>query len=162
LGYRGLGVITAFVFIGPVMICGAYFVQALSFSWSSLAAAIPVALLTAGVLYTNDIRDLDTDVLHGKKTLATMTGRSAASYTLSGMDIVAFAIVIAAVATRLLPWPVLLVLVAVPQAIAQLRMVFREKEPEKLHDAWLRGIKLHGQFGVFMIVGLLLSAALHY
>jgi 1,4-dihydroxy-2-naphthoate octaprenyltransferase len=162
LGYRGLGVITAFIFIGPVMICGAYFVQALSFSWSSLAAAIPIGLLTAGVLYTNDIRDLDTDVLHGKKTLATLTGRRAASYTLAGMDIVAFGVTIAAVPAQLLPWPVLLVLIAVPQAVAQLRMVFREKDAEKLHDAWLRGIKLHGQFGVLMIVGLLVSAALHY
>jgi len=162
LGYRGLGVLTAFIFIGLVMVCGTYFVNAMSFSWSSLVAAIPIGLLTAGVLYTNDIRDLETDVLHGKKTLATLTGRHAASYVLAGMDVLAYAVTLAGVATRLLPWPVLLVLIAIPQGVVQLRMVFREKDAEKLHDAWLHAIKLHGQFGVLMIAGLLLSAALHY
>lgn len=162
LGYRGLGVLTAFVFIGPVMVCGTYFVMALRFSASSLAAAIPIGLLTAGVLYTNDIRDLDTDLVHGKRTLATLTGRRAASYALAGIDVLAYAITVAAVVARILPWPVLLVVIAIPQGITQLRMVFREKDAEKLHDAWLAGIKLHGQFGVLIIVGLLASATFHY
>ena len=162
LGYRGLGVITAFVFIGPVMVCGTYFVMAQQFSASSLAAGLAIGLLTAGILYTNDIRDLETDRLHSKVTLATLTGRHAASYALAGMDALAYLVTIAAIAARLLPWPVLLVVLAIPQGIIQLRMVFRETSAEKLHAAWLRGIQLHAQFGLLLIVGLMLSTALHY
>src|SRR5271166_6055426 len=40
LGYLALGVVTVFVFMGPVMVCGAYYVMALHFSSSALAASM--------------------------------------------------------------------------------------------------------------------------
>lgn len=160
-GYLALGVVSVFVFMGPVMVGGAYYVQALSFSAGAIAAAIPIGLVAAGIMHTNDLRDYDTDVLHGKRTLATLFGRRGAAYALAVMDAAAFLVIAAAVMGGLLPWPALLVLLAVPQALAQVRMVFRETDAKHLHVVWLRGVKLHMQFGLLLIVGLLASAALH-
>ncbi len=154
-GYWALGVVSVFLFMGPVMVCGAYFVNALSFSAGSLAAAIPIGLVAAGIMHTNDLRDYDTDVSHGKRTLATLLGRRGAALALAMMDTVAFAVVIGAAIANLLPWPALLVLLAIPQAIAQVRLVFRESDPRQLHTAWLSGVKLHMQFGILLIAGLL-------
>ena len=77
------------------------------------------------------------------------------------MDAAAFAVVIAAVAARIFPWPALLIALALPQAIQQVRAVLRETEAKQLHLVWLSGVKLHMQFGVLLIVGLLAGAALH-
>jgi len=161
-GYAGLGVFSVFLFMGPVMVCGAYFVQALQYSAGSLAAAIPIGLVAAGILHTNDLRDYDNDVSHNKRTLAILLGRRGAALALAGMDSLAFGVVIASVVAGLLPWPVLLVVLAIPAAIKQVRMVWDETDTKQLHIAWLNGVKLHMQFGVFLMAGLFASAALHY
>lgn len=159
-GYLALGAFSVFIFMGPVMVGGAYYVQALSFSASSFAAAIPIGLVAAGIMHTNDLRDYDTDVVHGKRTLATLFGRRGAVYALAAIDAAAFVVIGGAVIARLLPWLTLLVLLAIPQAVAQIRLVFRDTSPQTLHTVWLGGVKLHMQFGLLLIVGLLASSAL--
>ena len=159
-GYVALGVVSVFVFMGPVMVCGAYYVMALGFSPSALAAAIPIGLVAAGIMHTNDLRDYDTDLLHGKKTLATLLGRGGSRYLLVGMDAVAFGVVAAAVLTKLLPWGALLAMAAVPQAIRQVRLAFGEMNAGVLHQVWLRGVVLHTQFGLALAIGILVSVRL--
>ncbi|HYL37346.1 MAG TPA: 1,4-dihydroxy-2-naphthoate octaprenyltransferase [Bryobacteraceae bacterium] len=159
-GYLALGVVSVFVFMGPAMVCGASYVQSLAFSAGSLAAAIPIGLLAAGIMHTNDLRDYDTDVKHQKRTLATILGRRGAGYALALMDAVAFGVIVAAAAARLLPWPVLLVLLAIVPAAKQVRMVFRELDTRQLHQVWLLGVKLHTQFGLLLIIGTILGGRL--
>jgi 1,4-dihydroxy-2-naphthoate octaprenyltransferase len=161
-GYAALGVVSVLVFMGPVMVGGAYFVQTLHFSTSSLIASIPIGLVAAGIMHINDLRDFDTDIQHGKQTLATLLGRRRAGFALAAMDALAFVVIAGAVIARVLPWPSLLVLIAAPQAIAQLRLVLGQPDRAQLHSAWLNGVKLHMQFGLFLIAGLLASAALRY
>jgi 1,4-dihydroxy-2-naphthoate octaprenyltransferase len=161
-GYVALGVVSVFVFMGPVMVGGAYYVQALTFSASSLAAAVSIGLVAAGIMHTNDLRDYDTDVLHGKRTLATWLGRRRAGVALAVMDALAFGVIIAAVIAGLLSWLVLLTLVAIPQAVIQSRTAMRETDTRQLHEVWLRGVKLHMQFGVLLIAALITSAVLKY
>jgi 1,4-dihydroxy-2-naphthoate octaprenyltransferase len=156
-GYLALGALSVFAFMGPVMVCGAYYVQALAFSASSLAAAIPIGLVAAGIMHTNDLRDYDTDVKHGKRTLATMLGRRGANYALALMDAGAFGVVVVAVVTGLLPWPVLLVLLAILPAVHQVRMAFSQTDAKQLHQVWLLGVRLHTQFGLALIIGLILG-----
>ena len=162
-GSFAMGVVSVFIFMGPVMVGGAYFVQALRFSPSSLAASISIGLVAAGIMHINDLRDYDTDIAHGKRTLTTLLGMRRGAFALVVMDALAFAATVGAVViARVLPWPSLLVLIALPQAVAQLRLVLGQPDPKHLHLAWLNGVKLHMQFGVFLIVGVLASAALHY
>ena len=160
-GYVALGVVSVFLFMGPVMVCGAYYVMALSFSLSALAAGIPIGLVAAGIMHTNDLRDYDTDVLHGKKTLATLLGRAGSNYLLAGMDALAFSVIVAAVLMKLLPWGALLVILAIPQAVRQVRMVFGEMSAGVLHQVWLRGVQLHTQFGLALVIGILFSSRHH-
>ncbi len=161
-GYLALGAVSVFVFMGPVMVAGAYFVQSGSFSSSAFAVAIPIGLVAAGIMHTNDLRDYDTDVLHGKRTLATLLGRRGAAAALAAMDVAAFAVVVGAVALGLLPLLALLIALAAPQALGQVRMAFRESSQQALHAVWLKGVQLHMQFGLLLIAGLLASAALHF
>ena len=160
LGRAALGVITVFVFMGPVMVGGTYFAMALASSNMALLVSMPIGLLAAGIMHTNDLRDLSSDIENRKHTLSTLLGRRGANCLLAGMDVLAYSVVIAAVIGGWLPWPTLLVLISVPRAITQLRMVFHETEVAKLNAAWFCGIQLHLEFGVALIVGLLVAALL--
>src|ERR1700720_1421247 len=76
LAYVGLGEVTVFLFMGPAIVVGAYYVMALSFSWSALWASVALGFLVAGILHANNIRDIESDSVHSKHTLATMLGRA--------------------------------------------------------------------------------------
>src|SRR5579875_2683080 len=77
LGYHGLGDLFVFIFFGLVAVTGTYYVQAGAFSYTALAAAVPVGLLIAAILVVNNVRDIETDRLAGKRTLAVRLGRGA-------------------------------------------------------------------------------------
>jgi 1,4-dihydroxy-2-naphthoate polyprenyltransferase len=73
-----------FVFFGVVAVAGTAFVQMLRFSWLALAASVPAGLLACALLMINNLRDIRTDALAGKRTLAVLLGdaRSRIAYVL--------------------------------------------------------------------------------
>lgn len=77
LGYNGLGDLFVFVFFGLVAVTGTYLLQAGSVSIGALLAAVPVGLLCTNILVVNNLRDVDTDRVAGKRTLAVRIGRAA-------------------------------------------------------------------------------------
>ncbi|RYG49780.1 1,4-dihydroxy-2-naphthoate polyprenyltransferase [bacterium] len=75
LGYIGLGEVFVFIFFGPVAVAGTYYVQSLTFSPLAVLAGVPVGLLCANILVVNNVRDIETDRVAGKNTLAARFGR---------------------------------------------------------------------------------------
>ncbi len=73
-GYLGLGDIFVFIFFGLVSVCGSYFLFTKSFDWDMLLPATAVGMLSAAVLNLNNMRDIVSDELSGKKTLALRLG----------------------------------------------------------------------------------------
>ena len=73
-GYIGLGEVFVFVFFGLVATVGSTF--AVSEQLPSLAwlASVPVGCLACALLVVNNLRDIPTDVVAGKKTLAVRLG----------------------------------------------------------------------------------------
>ena len=158
LAYVALGELTVFVFMGPVIVLGAYFVMALHFSSAALWASIPLGFMVAGILHANNIRDIESDTRHGKRTIATMLGRTGANYELVALDVAAYATTIAAVLAHTLPWIALVVFITIPRALDQVRIVMRESAPKKLNLALFRSVQLHMEFGLLMIAAFLIAA----
>ena len=81
-GYSGLGEVFVFAFFGVVAVAGTAYVQMSAFSWLGLAASVPAGLLACALLMVNNLRDIKTDTVAGKRTLAVMLGdaRSRAVY----------------------------------------------------------------------------------
>ena len=73
-GYMGLGDIFVFVFFGLVSVCGSYFLFTKSFSWDILLPATAIGLFSTAVLNLNNMRDIESDALTGKHTLALRLG----------------------------------------------------------------------------------------
>jgi 1,4-dihydroxy-2-naphthoate polyprenyltransferase len=75
-GYMGLGEVAVFVFFGVVAVAGEAFVEMRQLSWLGLAAAVPAGLLSCALLMINNLRDIKSDPLSGKRTLAVRIGDS--------------------------------------------------------------------------------------
>jgi len=73
-GYLGLGDIFVFVFFGIFSVLGTYYTLTKTISILSVYAALSVGFLAAAVLHINNLRDLEKDKAHHKKTLATKLG----------------------------------------------------------------------------------------
>ena len=77
-GYKGFGDISVLLFFGYVGVVGSYFLQANMFNWEVFLPATSVGMLAMGVLNLNNLRDRETDKLHGKNTLVVMLGEKGA------------------------------------------------------------------------------------
>ena len=75
-GYNGLGEVAVFVFFGLVAVLGTQFVQAGRVDWTGLACAVAVGSFSSAVLVSNNLRDIPTDTVTGKHTLAVRLGDS--------------------------------------------------------------------------------------
>ena len=73
-GYAGFGEVAVFVFFGLVAVLGTQYTQALRADWVGLAAAVAVGGLSSAVLVANNLRDIPTDRIAGKMTLAVRLG----------------------------------------------------------------------------------------
>jgi 1,4-dihydroxy-2-naphthoate octaprenyltransferase len=157
LAYIALGELTVFLFMGPVIVVGSYYVMALHFTAGAFLTSIPLGFLVAGILHANNIRDIESDRFHRKRTLATVLGRRGASYELAALDVFAYATTLVAMMVGAIPWTGLLTLLSVPRAVNQLQIVMRETEPKKLNLALFRSVQLHMEYGLLMIAAFLIT-----
>ncbi|MCF8527768.1 MAG: 1,4-dihydroxy-2-naphthoate polyprenyltransferase [Candidatus Nanopelagicales bacterium] len=73
-GYAGLGEIFVFVFFGLVPVVGTAYVQTLTITGVDVLASVGVGLLSCAILVTNNLRDIPSDSVVGKRTLAVRLG----------------------------------------------------------------------------------------
>lgn len=77
-GYSGLGELAVFIFFGLVATYGTAYIQIKNFDLNALIGAVSVGLFASAVLMVNNIRDIDTDIQAGKRTLAVKLGKKPA------------------------------------------------------------------------------------
>lgn len=73
-GYAGLGEIAVFVFFGLIAVLGTLYVQAGTVSGTAIGTAVAVGSFSSAVLVANNLRDIPTDSVTGKRTLAVLLG----------------------------------------------------------------------------------------
>ena len=76
LGYHGFGDIFVFIFFGLIAVPGTYYLQTGSLTELSLWLGAALGMLSTAILVVNNIRDMETDIVTGKKTLAVRLGKS--------------------------------------------------------------------------------------
>jgi 1,4-dihydroxy-2-naphthoate octaprenyltransferase len=76
-GYLGLGEVFVFTFFGLVATVGTTFVAVEDVPWVAWPAAVGVGSLACALLVVNNLRDIPTDTVAGKRTLAVRLGDAA-------------------------------------------------------------------------------------
>ncbi|GGS22379.1 1,4-dihydroxy-2-naphthoate polyprenyltransferase [Actinokineospora fastidiosa] len=75
-GYSGWGEAAVFLFFGLVAVLGTQYVQADTVTWTGVACAAAMGSFSAAVLVANNLRDVPTDAVTGKTTLAVRLGEA--------------------------------------------------------------------------------------
>lgn len=152
LGYNGLGDLFVFIFFGIIAVTATHYVQALSFSIEALVASIPIGLLSTAILIVNNYRDVDTDRVAGKNTLAVRLGKAVTRKQYAGVVLGAYLVPVVQVAAGLSQTWVLLPLVSLPLAMKCIRAL-GELEGSALNALLARTAGLLTVFGVLYAIG---------
>ncbi|WP_026425804.1 1,4-dihydroxy-2-naphthoate polyprenyltransferase [Actinokineospora inagensis] len=75
-GYSGWGEAAVFLFFGLVAVLGTEYVQADKVTWLGVAGAVAMGSFSAAVLVANNLRDVPTDRVAGKNTMAVRLGEA--------------------------------------------------------------------------------------
>lgn len=155
LGYHGLGDLFVMIFFGFVAVCGTVYVQTGAVPALAWLAAIPVGAIATCVLVVNNVRDRETDVKAGKRTLAVRLGRRAGVIEYGALLALAYAVPLAAVLwLHRAPWA-LLPIVTLPIALRLTRTI-ATTEGRPLNDCLVGTAKLLLAWGVLFAVGLVI------
>jgi len=153
-GYLGLGELMVLVFFGFVATTGSAYVQLERIPPTAWWGSLVVGLPTVAVLLANNIRDIPTDAVSGKRTLAVRIGPIAARQLFSLCIAGAFLFVVP-ICIRA-PWAVLGFL-AIPLAIQPLHLVLTRDDPPGLVAGLVATVRLTIVLAALVSLGLVVS-----
>jgi 1,4-dihydroxy-2-naphthoate polyprenyltransferase len=156
--HRGLGEIVVALGFGPIMVLGAYFVQAQEYALEPLLASIPVGILIALVLYVNEVPDRPADAAAGKRTLPVRLPKDVVVNGYAAAVAVAFGLIAVFALAGWIVRPALIAIAAAPLALPVYRALRDSYEqPYALMPAMAKNIQLHLATGVLLILGYLIA-----
>jgi 1,4-dihydroxy-2-naphthoate octaprenyltransferase len=156
LGYHGLGDLFVFIFFGVIGVTGSAYLQTGHVTRLALLASIPVGLLVTNILVINNLRDVETDRMAGKRTLAVILGpaRTRQQYALFSMAAYVIMPVLwfygDASVFVMLPW------LTLPLSARLVGPVYAGLSGRPLNKVLKMTGQLHLLFGALLALGLLL------
>lgn len=159
--YSALGEPAVFLMWGPLMVEGAYYVQAQALSWKAFWVSAPFGVLVALVLLANNIRDVEHDSRRAINTLPMVMNRlmgpAGGQRAFVGLIALAYLAMLLLVLSGVLTAWALLLFVTLPLALKLAREMAASAIPA---DADARTAKLDTVFGVLLALSLALEALL--
>ena len=161
LAHHGLGEVVVGLCFGPLVLIGAFVVQARAVSTGAVLLSMAVGLLVAAVLWINEFPDVKADLSVGKRTGMSRLGPVRSLRVYEGMLLAAFACVGVAAALGAVAATALLAFVAAPLALKVVRVAHANyTDPHALIPANAGTILLTTIFGILLIAGVALGVAL--
>jgi 1,4-dihydroxy-2-naphthoate octaprenyltransferase len=155
-GYLGLGEVFVFVFFGLVATVGTVYVETSRVMPLAVLIGAGMGFCATAILVLNNLRDIETDAVAGKRTLATLIGRDRTRILLLVLVFAAFAVPVAVWALDLADETVLVVLLAIPPAAAAVRTAFVSTSAPQLVRALKRMAMTELAYALLLTLGLLL------
>jgi len=159
IAYTPLGELEVFIFMGPVIVGLASFIQTGAITPSAIWASLPVGCLVASILLANNLRDVTADGKVGRHTVVVVLGRRAGLVLYAALLTGAYAIPMAAVSSGALPYTALASLVTAPLPVKLVRLYLSTEEPRPLNAGVRVSAALHARFGLLFAGGIALGPA---
>jgi 1,4-dihydroxy-2-naphthoate octaprenyltransferase len=162
-GSLGLGEVMVFLFFGLMATAGTAYVQAERIPAAAWWSSAAMGFLAVAILEANNVRDISTDSVAGKRTLAVRLGQRRARALYRALIVAAFATIVVGVATGIVDagyglsqWA-LLALAAWPLAIGPVEVV-GSAEGRALVPVLVGTAQLQLVFGALLALGLWLAS----
>jgi 1,4-dihydroxy-2-naphthoate polyprenyltransferase len=150
-GYIGLGEVMVLVFFGFVATVGSAYVQHATVPGVAWVAALAAGLPACGILLANNVRDVDTDRVSGKRTVAVRIGAARAR----GLYVACIAgAIVAVVACGAFVAAALLAVLALPLAVAPVRAMLTRHDPPGLVAALIGTVRFQLALSALLAIGL--------
>lgn len=142
--------------MGLVIIAISFFLQTGTVSNTVIMGSLSTSVLIGAIMMANNLRDLENDTKHGRRTLAIFLQRTRATYFLIGMFIFSYGWLLFLVTIHMLPPLALLSFVSMPKAVQASRHFLTSTRPEDLAPAVVATAQTNTLFGFALTLGLLL------
>ena len=154
---KGFGEISIFLSFGLVPVLGSYYIQTGQLSLLAALVSVPSGLLTTSVLMNHNQIFFEPYVQTSKRTLTIVLGREWALKTTMALTVLAYLVVVTSSVIGLLPQTTLLVLLALPFTLKQLKISIKKNKVIPDYAALTQATFVAGiVFGLLFAVGLLL------
>jgi 1,4-dihydroxy-2-naphthoate octaprenyltransferase len=158
LGYQGLGEIICFFTFGPMAIAAAYYAQAQSFSWSSLAPGTIVGITTSIILFCSHFHQVEDDLAAGKRSPIVRLGTARGSQVLAWATGSVFALTVLFVIEGISPVGTLLIFGSLPLAYQLVNHVKQyHEQPDKVSNCKFLAVNFHFVSGMLFAIGFVAS-----
>lgn len=156
LGYHGWGDVFVILFFGFTAVTGTYYVQTGQIAALAVWSAVPIGVLIDNILIVNNFRDMESDRMVGKNTLAVRLGRAGSLVHYVINLTIAYLVPVILAGVGLLPAWILLTWISLPVGI---RMAFElsKLEGKSLNRTLARTGSLALFFALLFASGLLIG-----
>ncbi|MDR0549270.1 MAG: prenyltransferase [Deltaproteobacteria bacterium] len=120
-GHRALGELSVFINMGLFMTIGTQAALTNSFLRTTIALALPISFMVAGILYYQSIPEIETDPAAGKITLAVILGKEGSFLVYLLWWPLIWLLLLTLYLAKLVEWPALLGLLSLPLHVAACR-----------------------------------------
>ena len=153
-GYSGFGEVAVLCFFGFVATLGSVYVQIERLPGTAWLAAFAVGLPAVAILLVNNLRDVETDRLAAKRTLAVRIGAARTRNLFTGSLVGALAFTVLLGLTH--PWA-LIALLAAPFALLPVAIVRHRADAPSLVRALIATARFQLVLGALLALGLEIS-----
>ncbi|HAC14898.1 MAG TPA: 1,4-dihydroxy-2-naphthoate octaprenyltransferase [Bacteroidetes bacterium] len=157
LGYNGLGDVFVFIFFGIVAVMTTYYVQAMQWSMITFWASLPVGALATNILVVNNLRDVPTDSVTGKRTLGILLGEKALKIEYTLFVILAVSVPLVFKFIYSYNYIILLPLMSIPLFIMLIREVWFFEHRPSLNNTLVKSAMVMTVYGILFSIGIILG-----
>ena len=151
LSKKGLGELAVALGFGPIMLCGAYYVQTQRIESDVILIGLVMGLLAASVLWINEIPDYEADKTTGKTNWVVRLGKKKASRVYAALLNLIYALTLLLILKGILPKLAGIVFFTLILAIKAQRIALKNyNEVEKLLPANALSIALTLSYGLLL------------
>ena len=155
LAYKGLGDIFVFMFFGLIGTMGTFYLQANELSLPAFLSSIPVGSLITNILVVNNFRDIETDRIAGKNTLAVKLGKTFTQYQFIFLIFVSFIVPLLLFLFFDFKFWIFLPYLTLPVVYKTISMLFT-LDGVQLNETLELTAKLSAMYGILFSAGLML------